>query len=173
MSTQTCCPIVELRQYTLQPGKRGDLIEIFDREFVESQEELGMRIIGQFQDLDNPNRFVWLRGFPNMPTRAEALTAFYSGPVWKANRNEANATMVDVNNVLLLRPALPTSGFQLENFKRPPAGTIKTPTGSCNSNDLLSGCGSRCRLYRIFRAQDKAGFDECRRFNPGLFRYRE
>jgi NIPSNAP len=128
-SAQTCCPIVELRQYNLQPGKRDVLIDLFDREFVESQEALGMRIIGQFQDLDNANRFVWLRGFPDMTTRAQALTAFYGGPVWKANRNEANATMVDVNNVLLLRPALPTSGFMLENINRHAVGTNKTPKG--------------------------------------------
>ena len=59
---QTCCPIVELRQYTLHPGQRDVLIDLFDREFVESQEALGMKIVGQFRDLDNPNRFVWLRG---------------------------------------------------------------------------------------------------------------
>ncbi|PYI99292.1 MAG: hypothetical protein DMF00_11300 [Verrucomicrobia bacterium] len=71
--TETCCPIVELRQYTLHPGKRDVLIDLFDREFVESQEALGMKIIGQFRDLDNPNRFVWLRGFRDMPSRAQAL----------------------------------------------------------------------------------------------------
>jgi NIPSNAP len=70
---QTCCPIVELRQYTLHPGQRDALIELFDREFVESQEALGMKIIGQFRDLDNPNRFVWLRGFRDMRSRAQAL----------------------------------------------------------------------------------------------------
>ena len=63
---QTCCPIVELRQYTLHPGKRDVLIDLFDRKFVESQEALGMKVIGQFRDLDNPNRFVWLRGFRDM-----------------------------------------------------------------------------------------------------------
>src|SRR5258708_2755078 len=60
---QTCCPIVELRQYTLHPGKRDVLIDLFDREFVESQEALGIKVIGQFRDVGNPNRFVWLRGF--------------------------------------------------------------------------------------------------------------
>jgi hypothetical protein len=40
---QTCCPLVELRQYTLHPGKRDVLIDLFDREFVESQEALGMK----------------------------------------------------------------------------------------------------------------------------------
>src|SRR5215468_1240257 len=93
-------PIMELRQYTLRPGQRDTLIALFDREFVESQEALGMRIIGQFRDLDDPNRFVWLRGFADMESRAEALRAFYGGPVWKANSEAANATMIDVDNVL-------------------------------------------------------------------------
>ena len=113
--TETCCPIVELRQYTLHPGKRDVLIDLFDREFVESQEALGIKIIGQFRDLDNPNRFVWLRGFQDMPSRAQALKEFYGGPVWKAHREAANATMIDSDNVLLLHPAMPTSGFSLGN----------------------------------------------------------
>src|SRR5437764_7431453 len=115
---QTCCPIIELRQYTLHPGKRDVLIDLFDREFVESQEELGMKIIGQFRDVDNPNRFVWLRGFRDMPSRAQALEDFYGGPVWKTHREAANATMIDSDNVLLLRPASPASGFSLENRER-------------------------------------------------------
>ncbi len=50
-SSRLCCPVVELRQYTLHPGKRDVLIDLFDREFLETQEEVGMRIIGQFRDL--------------------------------------------------------------------------------------------------------------------------
>jgi quinol monooxygenase YgiN len=126
---QACCPIVELRQYTLHPGKRDVLIELFDREFIESQEILGMYVIGQFRDLDDPNRFVWLRGFRNTSERAEGLTAFYTGPVWKANREAANATMVDSDNVLLLRPACPGSGFLLENNHRPPPDAKEIPEG--------------------------------------------
>lgn len=118
---QTCCPVVELRQYTLHPGKRDVLIELFDREFIESQEELGMSLVGQFRDLDDPNRFVWLRGFRDMWSRARALEDFYGGPVWTAHREAANATMIDSDNVLLLRPALPASGFLIRN-DRPRAG---------------------------------------------------
>jgi hypothetical protein len=123
---QTCCPIVELRQYTLYPGKRDVLIDLFDREFVESQEALGMKIIGQFRDLDNPNRFVWLRGFRDMPSRAQALKDFYGGPVWKAHREAANATMIDSDNVLLLHPASPTSEFSFGNKERSPVGAKET-----------------------------------------------
>jgi hypothetical protein len=124
---QTCCPIVELRQYTLHPGKRDILIELFDREFVESQEMVGMYVIGQFRDLDNPDRFVWLRGFRNMTERAEGLSAFYTGPVWKKHREVANATMIDSDNVLLLSPARPTSGFIAENTERPQLDAKEIP----------------------------------------------
>jgi len=119
---QTCCPIIELRQYTLHPGQRDVLIDLFDREFVESQEALGMKIIGQFRDLDNPNRFVWLRGFQDMFSRAQALKDFYGGPVWKAHREAANATMIDSDNVLLLHSATPSSGFSFGNNERPRVG---------------------------------------------------
>jgi NIPSNAP len=122
-SLENCCPIVELRQYTLHPEKRDVLIDLFDREFVESQEALGMKIIGQFRHLNNPNRFVWLRGFRDMPSRAQALKDFYGGPIWKAHREAANATMIDSDNVLLLHPATPTSGFAFGNKERPRMGS--------------------------------------------------
>jgi hypothetical protein len=104
MSDATWSPIVEFRQYTLHPGARDTLIELFDREFIESQEELGMKVIGQFRPLDDTDRFIWLRGYPDMQTRARALAAFYDGPVWAQHRDVANATMIDSDNVLLLRP---------------------------------------------------------------------
>ncbi|WP_159017452.1 NIPSNAP family protein [Cognatiluteimonas profundi] len=106
------CSVLELRQYTLRPGQRDVLIELFEREFIESQEAVGMTLFGQFRDLDAPDRFVWLRGFTDMPARAAALSAFYGGPAWQAHRDAANATMLDSDNVLLLRPVHPDSGFR-------------------------------------------------------------
>ncbi|WP_421737114.1 NIPSNAP family protein [Caulobacter sp.] len=96
--------VVELRQYTLHPGRRDALITLFEREFVESQQAAGVTLIGLFRDLDDPNRFVWLRGFTDMEQRRAALTAFYDGPVWAAHRDAANATMIDSDDVLLLQP---------------------------------------------------------------------
>jgi hypothetical protein len=105
--------IVELRQYTLHPGQRDVLIDLFDRDFIEPQERAGMTLIGQFRVLGDDDRFFWLRGFPDMTSRAAGLAAFYGGPVWAARRDAANATMIDSDNVLLLRPARTTSGFGL------------------------------------------------------------
>ena len=120
-------PVVELRQYTLLPGKRDVLIELFEREFIEGQEVTGMSILGQFRDLDRPDRFVWIRAFKDMPTRGQSLEAFYSGPVWQANRNVANGTMVDSHNVLLLRPARTSSGFTFDPARRAPRGATAAP----------------------------------------------
>jgi hypothetical protein len=127
-STQHC-QVVELRQYTLHPGRRDELIDLFDREFVETQEELGMRVIGQFRNTNDPDQFAWLRGFPDMATRARGLQAFYGGPVWARHRNEANATMIDSDNVLLLQPAWNGSAISCASV-RAARGSTATPPGA-------------------------------------------
>jgi len=122
MQSGTFSPVVELRRYTLHPGQRDVLITLFDREFVETQEAVGIEVIGQFRDLDAPDHFVWLRGFPDLRSRTESLRAFYGGPVWQAHRSAANATMIDSDDVLLLRPAHPDSGFRLGRDRPAPGG---------------------------------------------------
>lgn len=124
-------PVVEFRQYTLRPGQRDVLIDLFDREFVESQEAAGMAIVGQFRDLDDPDRFAWIRGFADMPSRAKALASFYGGPAWKQHAAAANATMTDSDNVLLLRPATAESGFPAPATPRPPVGHPASAAPSC------------------------------------------
>lgn len=96
--------VLELRQYKIVPGRRDEMIDVFERWFIESQEAEGARLVGQFRDLDDPNRFTWIRSFPDMARREAALNAFYFGPVWQAHRDEANPLLVDNDNVLLLRP---------------------------------------------------------------------
>lgn len=111
--------VFELRQYTLRPGQRERLVELFERHFIEPQEALGMGLPGQFRDLDDPDRFVWLRSFRDMPARAQALAGFYDGPVWGAHRDAANATMLDSDDVLLLKPV---QSFAIEGLARPIPG---------------------------------------------------
>lgn len=96
--------VVELRQYTLRKDQRERLIALFERAFIESQAAVGAHVPGSFRDLDDSDRFVWLRGFEDMAARGQALPAFYGGPAWQSNRIAANATMLDSDNVLLLRP---------------------------------------------------------------------
>lgn len=55
-----------------------------------------------------------------MDSRAEALAAFYEGPVWERHREEANATMVSSDDVLLLRPPEPGAAFADTTAAPPP-----------------------------------------------------
>jgi hypothetical protein len=105
--------VLELRQYTLRKGQRDTLISLFETRFVEPQNALGAHVIGTFCDLDDPDRFVWIRGFRDMAMRQQALEAFYGEPVWQTNKGAVNATILDSDNVLLLRPAGPDQGFAL------------------------------------------------------------
>jgi NIPSNAP protein len=127
---QHCSPIVDLRQYTLFPETRDAFIELFDREFVETQEAVGIRIIGQFRDLGDPNRFVWLRGFADMPSRERALTEFYvHGEAWKAHSEAARAMMIDSTDALLLHPVRANGGFKLAPSSRRPSLESALPAG--------------------------------------------
>ncbi|MEU1282513.1 NIPSNAP family protein [Streptomyces sp. NPDC005805] len=126
--------IVELRQYTLRPGARDTLIELFEREFVAGQEAVGITLGGRFRDLDDPDRFVWLRAFPDMAHRRRALEAFYSGPVWLAHRDAANAAMTDSDDVLLLRGP----GFTPPPGAREVLATVCTPPGPAAAFDAYA-----------------------------------
>ncbi|MBC3920757.1 NIPSNAP family protein [Undibacterium sp. CY18W] len=108
---EECCQVIELRQYVTYPGKRDALISLFETRFIDTQEEAGIRVLAQFRDLNDPYHFTWLRGFGNMEARKQALADFYSGQTWQTYRNDANATLYDNDDVLLLRPASPGSGF--------------------------------------------------------------
>jgi NIPSNAP len=101
------CDVVEMRRYTLRPGTFDQLQAVFQRWLVDGQQRSGMRLGGQFRDRDDPDRFVWLRGFASMTQRHQALEDFYLGPVWQAHRDAANATMIDSDDVLLLRATEP------------------------------------------------------------------
>jgi hypothetical protein len=47
----------------------------------------------------------------DLVSRPQALAGFYGGATWLANRNAANATMIDSDDVLLLRHTPRSAGF--------------------------------------------------------------
>lgn len=142
--------IYELRQYTMVPGRRDEFAAYFDRHFVESQEELGIRVIGQFCDLDRDDRYVWMRAYPDMKTRGTILPAFYDGPHWAATKDAANAMMTEWHDVLLLRPAW-AGGVQHEPASRAAAGSPGSPSEGFTVTiwrvepDALPDIASACR----------------------------
>jgi hypothetical protein len=145
--------VLELRQYTLHPGRRDDLIALFEREFIEPQEAVGARVLATFRDLDHPDRFVWLRGFADMAARGDALAAFYGGPAWQAHRETANATMVDSDDVHLLRPMW--GDEELVTARQPlPRGDPPPPAGGVFTVTL-------CPLHQAADDALVHAFDQC------------
>jgi hypothetical protein len=50
----SCCNVLELRQYTLHPGRQEPFVDLFDRVFADPLDATGMTVVGQFRDLDRP-----------------------------------------------------------------------------------------------------------------------
>ena len=130
--------IVELRQYTLHPGQRDVLIDLFERHFIEPQQALGIDVIGTFRDLDDADRFVWLRGFADMAARRRGLATFYGGATWQAHRSAANATMIDSSDVRLLRYARPTWTLATPTWPRPRLAAPAATTSTCIHIDVCT-----------------------------------
>ena len=149
------------------------LIELFERELIESQEVLGASVIGEFRDLDNPDLFFWLRVSRDIPARAQALTEFYGGPIWKAHRDATNARMADSDNVLLLRPARSNSAFQLPASGRPQRRRDYGATAALESRPSLSARAAVTMVLSIGSSSvlQPAG-SGCGRHHAGFFHHR-
>ncbi|MBW3567830.1 MAG: NIPSNAP family protein [Proteobacteria bacterium] len=103
--------VIELRRYIIRDGERENFARYFETWFPEAFQQLGAVAFGEGLERDNDTWFTWLRGFRDMPARAETNTAFYYGPLWKEHRNVLNGLMIDSDNVLLLRPLSPERGI--------------------------------------------------------------
>lgn len=146
--------IIELRNYLLKDGATGDFIRYFEDHFLLSQREEGMSVLGQFAVEDEPHRFVWIRGFEDMPTRRRGLTGFYGGPCWQAHRSEANSMMLEFHNVHLLRSLGPLAalghGLSLEDRTAEPSGVVPSHTRLVTVDFYRTKPGALPRLVELF-----------------------
>jgi hypothetical protein len=93
--------IVEVRAYRIKPGRREEFIRFFETRAVPALRELGMKIIGPFLDVENPNKFVFLRGFPSLEERDRMKEEFYEGELWKKELEGIAMPMIDSYDVIL------------------------------------------------------------------------
>ena len=156
--------VIELRNYLLKTGATSDFIRYFETHFLFSQREEGMHVLGQFEVVDEPNRFVWIRGFEDMATRARGLAGFYGGAFWEARRDEANAMMLEHHNVHLLRPlgsgADLTGGLALEDRASEPPGVLPQHTGLIVAEIYRARAGEHDRLVDHFEGQTRPALIE-------------
>jgi hypothetical protein len=93
--------IVEVRSYRIKPGKRDEFIRLFETRAVPAQRTYGINVIGPFLDVENPNKFVFLRSFPSLEERDRMKEAFYGGELWKNELEELALPLLDSYDVIL------------------------------------------------------------------------
>ena len=93
--------IVEVRSYRIKPGKRDEFIRLFEARAVPVQREYGMKIVGPLLDVENPNKFVFLRSFPSLEDRDRMKDAFYGGKEWKNELEAIAMPLLDSYDVIL------------------------------------------------------------------------
>jgi hypothetical protein len=93
--------IVEVRSYRIKPGRREEFIQFFETRSVPALRSHGMRVVGPLLDLENPNKFVWLRNFPSLDERERMKVAFYEGELWKNELESIAMPMIESYDVIL------------------------------------------------------------------------
>ena len=93
--------IVEVRSYRIKPGRRAEFIEFFETRSIPALRSHGMKVMGPLLDIENPNRFMWLRSFPSMDDREQMKDAFYEGDLWKNELEAIAMPMLDSYDVTL------------------------------------------------------------------------
>lgn len=93
--------IVEVRSYRIKPGRRAEFIEFFEKRSIPALRAHGMKVLGPMLDLENPNKFVWLRLFPSLDAREQMRDAFYGGDLWKNELEAIAMPMLESYDVIL------------------------------------------------------------------------
>ena len=93
--------IVEVRSYRIKPNKRAEFINLFETKAIPAQRSYGMKIVGPLIDVENPNKFVFLRSFPSLEERDRMREDFYEGPLWKNELEALAMPMLESYDVIL------------------------------------------------------------------------
>jgi hypothetical protein len=93
--------IVEVRSYRIKPGRRAEFVHLFETRAVPALRAHGMKVVGPLLDLENPNKFVWLRGFPSPDERERMKSAFYESELWKNELESIAMSMLESYDVIL------------------------------------------------------------------------
>ena len=93
--------IVEVRSYRIKPGKRDEFIKLFESRAIPAQRKYAIQVVGPMLDVENPNKFVFLRGFPSLEERDRMKEEFYEGELWKNELEGIAMPMIDSYDVIL------------------------------------------------------------------------
>ena len=94
--------IIEMRTYKTKPGKRAEFVEIFRSKSVPAHAEIGMKILGPFLSVEDPDTFFFMRGFPDLDSREPMKAKFYEGDLWKRELENVVMPMLEKYEVVVV-----------------------------------------------------------------------
>jgi NIPSNAP len=94
--------IVEMRTYRTKPGMRDEFLRIFRAKSVPAHLEIGMKILGPFLSIEDPDVFFFMRGFPDLASRDPMKAKFYEGELWKSELERVLLPMLEKYDVVLV-----------------------------------------------------------------------
>ena len=94
--------IIEMRTYKITPGKRAEFLEIFHAKTVPAHLAIGMKVLGPFLSVEDPDTFFWMRGFPDLPSRERMKAEFYEGELFKRELENVLLPMLEKYEVVLV-----------------------------------------------------------------------
>lgn len=106
--------IVEVRTYRIKPDRREEFVEFFETRSIPALRDYGMKVTGPFIDLENPNKFVWLRCFPSLEERERMRNAFYGGDPWKSELEAIAMPMLESYDCILCETS---AGFTSDEIR--------------------------------------------------------
>jgi hypothetical protein len=94
--------IVEMRTYKIKPGLREEFLRIFRTKSMPAHSEIGMKILGPFLSIEDPDTFFFMRGFPDLASREPMKAKFYEGELWKSELEHVLMPMLERYDVVLV-----------------------------------------------------------------------
>jgi len=94
--------IVEMRTYKTKAGYRSRFLEIFRSKSIPAHREIGMKILGPFLSVEDPDTFFFMRGFPDLHSREPMKAKFYEGELWKGELEKVLMPMLESYDVVVV-----------------------------------------------------------------------
>jgi hypothetical protein len=94
--------IIEMRTYKIKAGKRSEFLEVFRSRSVPAHKEIGMKILGPFLSVEDPDTFFFMRGFPDLPSREPMKAKFYDSELWKGELENVLMPMLEKYDVVVV-----------------------------------------------------------------------
>ena len=98
--------VIEMRIYRVKPGKREDLLHLFRTRAMSAHAAIGIKNLGPFPAVDDPDAFFFMRAFPDVESREPMKTRFYGSELWLRELEPVMMPMIDKYEAVLVEDTL-------------------------------------------------------------------